>query len=61
MKGTSISSTLDGRWVNTIVFRRPNRFASGTAASAERPESSVVPKKIPPSVARSTPNFRWNQ
>ena len=48
MNGTSISSTLEGRCVNTIVLSRPKRFASGTAARAEWPDSSVVPEKIPP-------------
>ena len=35
MNGTRISSTFDGRWVNTIVRMSPNRAASGPAASAE--------------------------
>ena len=61
MNGTSISSTFDGRCVNTIVLTSPNRAASGPAASADRPARMLAPNSMPPSTAGSTPNRWWNQ
>jgi hypothetical protein len=38
------SRAFDGRWVKTIVLRRPKRRASGTAARNESADSRFVPK-----------------
>ena len=43
-----------------MVFRRPKRFASHPAESAEIPASTLAPKKMAPSVASSAPNRAWN-
>ena len=56
--GISISSTLDGRCVTTIVLIRPIRFARRDAASADRPASTFAAKNSVPSVFGSTPNRR---
>src|SRR5207244_12887109 len=56
--GTSRSSTLDGRWVKTIVFTRPKRRANGTAARYEPAEHTPVQKKMVPAVATERSN-RW--
>ena len=61
MKGTAISSTFEGRCVKTIVLISPMRFASGTAISAERPESRFVAKKTWPSSSSERPNRSTNQ
>ena len=34
-RGTAIRNKLDGRWVNTIVFSRPIRFANHAAPRCE--------------------------
>ena len=51
MNGTSNNRTLEGRWVNTIVFTRPMRCASRAATRYEPAESSPVQKKMVPAVA----------
>jgi hypothetical protein len=59
MNGTSRSSTLDGRWVETSVFTSPKRLASGTAARYEPAEQTPVQKKMVPAVATER-SKRWN-
>ncbi len=61
MIGTRISSTFDGRWVNTIVLMRPNRAAIRAADKDDTAASRFAPKKIAPRTAGSTPNWTWNQ
>ena len=61
MNGTRISSTFDGKCVNTIVLIRPMRAARRAADSAETAARMFAPKKIAPSSAGSAPNRRWNQ
>ena len=56
MNGTRISSTFDGRCVNTIVRISPNRAASGPAASAETAARMLAANRIAPSAAGSAPN-----
>jgi len=56
ISGTKISRILDGRCLNTIVRTRPICAASRDASSAEIPANILAPKKIPPSVAASTPS-----
>ena len=46
MNGTRISSTFEGRWVNTIVRTSPKRAASGTAASADNAARMLAPNRI---------------
>lgn len=60
INGTHISNTLEGRCVQTIVFIRPIRLASGTVARAEIPERRFAPKKRPPRSASETPIFSWH-
>lgn len=48
MNGTSRSMTLEGRWVNTIVFSNPKRRANWTAARNEIAESVLAAKKEHP-------------
>jgi len=55
MSGTKISITLDGRWVKTMVFRRPMRRARGGAARKESALPILTPKKIAPKAVISTP------
>ena len=57
MNGTRISSTLDGRWVNTIVRMSPNRAASGPAASAEKAARMLAANRMPPTIAGSASNW----
>ena len=45
MSGTSTRSRFDGRWVNTMVFTRPKRFASHPAERAEMPGQDVGPEE----------------
>src|SRR5713226_8519405 len=59
MNGTSSSSTLDGRWVNTMGLIRPNRRARRTATRYEPADSTPVQKKIVPAVATDR-SKRWN-
>ena len=59
--GTSSSSTFEGRWVNTIVFSRPIRFASRAAVSADSPCRSPTPKNTTPSASGEAPYRRANQ
>ncbi len=61
ISGTSISSTFDGRCVNTIVRTSPKRAASRPAASAEKPASRFAAASTSPSAAGSTPYRVWNQ
>jgi hypothetical protein len=61
IRGTRMSSTLDGTWVHTIVRSVPKRLASYVALSAEIPASTFAPKKIPPRLAGPTPKREWNQ
>src|SRR5262249_34568081 len=61
MSGTSMRKTFEGRWVKTMVLSRPKRVAHRAAAKAERPAKSEAPKKMLPSMARSTPKRLWNQ
>jgi len=55
MKGTSMSSTLDGRWVIHHRVQAAKPFRQRHGGRAERPESSVVPKKIPTRGSRDRP------
>src|SRR3954453_16036196 len=43
ISGTRIRRIFDGRWVNTIVFMRPNREASGEAQKALGPGAIFAP------------------
>ena len=61
MNGTAISRMLDGRWVTTIVFRRPMRPAIQAAASEEPAASRLATKRIPPRPAGGTPQREANQ
>ena len=56
-----MSSTLEGRCVNTIVRTSPKRAARGTAASAEMAARMLAPKMMAPSTAGSTPYCWLNQ
>ena len=51
MNGTRISSTFDGRCVNTIVRMSPKRAASGPAASAENAARMLAANRMPPTIA----------
>ena len=53
ISGTRMSSTLDGRWVNTIVLMRPNRAAMRAADSDDTAASRFAAKKISPRTAGS--------
>src|SRR6185436_3664647 len=55
ISGTRISSTVEGRWVATIVLIRPMRAASFEATSADSPPRIFAQKKIAPSVAEVEP------
>ena len=61
ISGTRISRMFEGRWVKTIVLMRPNRAAIRAADSDDTAARRLAPKKIAPSSAGSTPNWRWNQ
>ena len=61
MNGTRISSTFDGRWVNTIVRISPNRAASGPAASAENAARMLAANRMPPTIAGSASNWLVSQ
>src|SRR6266436_400367 len=61
ISGTRISSRFDGRWVKTIVSTRPILAAIREAESDDTAARRFAPKKIPPRIAGSTPNRRWNQ
>ncbi len=58
MKGTSSSSTFDGRCVKTIVWSRPKRSATRDAARNESADSRLVPKKSAPSASGDAPKRR---
>src|ERR1700704_6091631 len=49
--GTSMSRTLDGRWVNTIVLIKPKRSAMRTATRYENADRVPVQKNIVPATA----------
>src|SRR5215471_13065681 len=51
IKGTRMSSRLEGKWVNTIVLTRPMRFARRAATRYEAAERTPVQKKMVPAVA----------
>ena len=53
--GASIRNTLEGRCVNTIVFRSPMRLAIHAAARCETTFSSRAVKKRPASCASDMP------
>ena len=61
MNGTRIRSKFDGRWVNTIVFSIPIRFASQPATIDEPAWTSPVAKNTRPSASVDVPNFFENQ
>ena len=61
ISGTSISSTLDGRWVKTMVFNRPMRAAIHPAARNESAESRPAQKKTTPSHSVESPQRTLNQ
>ena len=58
MNGTRISSTFDGRCVNTIVRISPNRAASGPAASAETAARMLAANRIAADLRRVGPELR---
>ena len=53
ISGTRMSSTFEGRCVNTIVFTSPILRATHAATSADTPAKRLAPKKIPPRIAVS--------
>ncbi len=57
MNGTRISSTLDGRWVNTMVLIRPIFPATQAALRAEMPARILAAKKIAPKTAGDDAKF----
>ena len=59
--GTSISSTLDGRWVTTIVFNNPIRVASGPTPRNDRPATTFAAKNMTARTSGDKPHRRWNQ
>src|SRR5687767_9889433 len=59
--GTRINTTLDGRWVNTIVFNSPKRFASGAVARNDSPATTLTQKNTTASTSGEKPQRRWNQ
>jgi len=61
MNGTATRSTFDGRCVNTIVFKSPNRAPRRAAATEEAACNKPAAKKMRPSTSTLAPNFRWNQ
>ena len=61
MNGTRHRSRFEGRWVNTIVFTRPNRAASGAAASAETAARTLAAARMAPMTAGSAANRSASQ
>src|SRR4051794_2978525 len=45
MKGVSIKKRFAGRWLNTITFTSPNRFASGAESNCDTAVSKPSRKK----------------
>src|SRR5215831_4345048 len=56
--GTSISNTLEGKWVKTIVLSSPMRLASGAAPKNDRPDTTFTQKKTMASVSIDRPQRR---
>ena len=61
MNGTRISRTFDGRWVKTMVFKRPILLASAPAAIDDPLWRRPTKKKTRPITSVDAPNLRWNQ
>src|SRR5664279_6662911 len=61
MSGTKNRSTLEGKWVTTMVASSPIRRATHDAVSADSPARTFAPKKMAPSTLGETPKRFWNQ
>ena len=61
MTGTSMRSTFDGKWVNTIVLSKPKRAASQPAARSDNPDNKFTAKNSTASCVGSRPQRMKNQ
>lgn len=61
MSGTSMSSTLLGRWVKTMTATAPKRRTSAPAAIELRPATTLTAARTPPRAATVTPQRAWSQ